>query len=198
MKKAWVLDQDSFDTLLEWLDPNRDLAGSKYETIRTRLIKIFTCRGCAEAEECADETINRAASKLHEIKDNWEGDPALYFYKIAQYVFQEWLRKTTRQGEMPAQDPSIKPAVIAEDNSEVIDECLAQCLQQVRENERTLVIEYYQERGQAKIDHHKQMAITMGIAVNALRIRACRIRRQLKNCVQICVDARLNRNGFNM
>lgn len=198
MKKAWVLDQDCFDTLLEWLDPNRDLAGSKYETIRIRLIKIFTCRGCAEAEECADETINRAASKLHEIKADWVGDPALYFYKIAQYVLQEWIRETARRGEMPAQDPAIQPTVIAEDDSDMMDECLAQCMEQLRENERTLVVEYYQKRGQAKIDHHKQMAITMGIAVNALRIRACRIRRQLKNCVQICVEARVSRNGFSM
>jgi hypothetical protein len=87
MKKGWVLTQESLDTLLDWLDPDRESAGCKYEAIRVRLIKIFICRGCAEAEELADETINRAASKLHEIKDNWEGDPALYFYKIAQYVF---------------------------------------------------------------------------------------------------------------
>ena len=59
MKKGWVLTQELFDTLLDWLDPDRERAGHRYETIRLRLIKIFTSRGCPEAEELADETINR-------------------------------------------------------------------------------------------------------------------------------------------
>lgn len=198
MKKGWVLTQECLDVLLDWLDPDREQAGHRYETIRLRLIRIFTCRGCAEAEELADETINRAASKLHEIKDNWEGDPALYFYKIAHYIWQESLREAARRGDLPAQDPSITPTVLIEDETEVVDECFKQCMEQLRENERTLAIAYYQQQGRAKIDHHKQMATAMGIAVNALRIRACRIRRQLKNCVEKCLEAKLNRNGFNM
>ena len=67
MKKEWVLTKEAFDALLEWLDPNRDIAAQKYETIRTRLIKIFSCRGCLEAEDLADETINRVTNKLPEI-----------------------------------------------------------------------------------------------------------------------------------
>ena len=47
--------------LLEWLDPNLDLAGEKYEEIRRGLIKIFGYRGCSDAEGLADETINRVA-----------------------------------------------------------------------------------------------------------------------------------------
>ena len=45
MKKGWVLTQELFDTLLDWLDPDRERAGQKYETIRLKLIKIFTSRG---------------------------------------------------------------------------------------------------------------------------------------------------------
>jgi hypothetical protein len=48
MKKGWVLTQELFDTLLGWLDPDRERAGDKYETVRIRLIKVFTCRGCLE------------------------------------------------------------------------------------------------------------------------------------------------------
>jgi hypothetical protein len=47
MKKDWVLTQDAFDKLLNWLDSDRERAGQKYETIRLRLIKIFTCRRCS-------------------------------------------------------------------------------------------------------------------------------------------------------
>ena len=58
------LSQEAFDRLLAWLNPNRALAGEKYEEIRRRLIKIFTCRGCTCPEVLADETINRVARKV--------------------------------------------------------------------------------------------------------------------------------------
>ncbi|HEY7785163.1 MAG TPA: hypothetical protein VIB00_10575, partial [Pyrinomonadaceae bacterium] len=61
MNKDWVLTQESFDALLHWLDPQRDRAGLRYEEIRRSLIKIFACRGCAEPEDLADETINRVS-----------------------------------------------------------------------------------------------------------------------------------------
>ena len=57
MKKEWDLNQNAFDNLLEWLDADRDRAAEKYEAIRLRLIKIFLCRGCSEAEELSDETV---------------------------------------------------------------------------------------------------------------------------------------------
>ena len=79
MNKDWILTQESFDALLNWLDPRREEAGQKYEDIRLRLIKIFTCRGCLEPEDLADETINRVSKKLPDIQDSYEGDPTRYF-----------------------------------------------------------------------------------------------------------------------
>ena len=80
MKKKWELTQAAFEKLLAWLDTDRDRAGSKYETIRLRLIKIFTCRGCLEVEELADETINRVVSRVDEVASDYQGDhPSLYF-----------------------------------------------------------------------------------------------------------------------
>jgi len=195
MKKGWVLTQELLDTLLDWLDPDRERAGYKYETVRTRLIKIFTCRGCAEAEELADETINRVASKLSEIINQWEGDPALYFFKVAQYVFVERQRTESRRMEMPMQDPA--PTAHAE-NDDIEFECLEGCLGELGTTERALVIEYYQQQGLAKIKQHQQMALAMGIGINALRIRACRLRGRLKKCVLECVGAREHRNEFSM
>jgi DNA-directed RNA polymerase specialized sigma24 family protein len=196
MKKGWVLTQELFDPLLDWLDPDRERAGHKYETIRLKLIKIFTSRGCAEAEELADETINRVASKLSEIIDNWEGDPALYFFKVAQYIFAERRTKDSRQ-EMLNPDRLVMPTVREENEDNPEYECLLQCLEVLRMSERALVVAYYEQQGRAKIEQHQQMATAMGIAINALRIRACRIKRTLRNCVQECVGARKQRNEFN-
>ena len=34
MKKEWVLTEDAFETLLAWLDPDRERAGGKSEKIK--------------------------------------------------------------------------------------------------------------------------------------------------------------------
>lgn len=185
MKKSWVLSQDAFDAMLAWLDSDREVAGAKYETIRVRLIKIFVCRGCASAEELADETINRVVSKVQEIVSNWEGDPALYFYKVAQNIYREWWRQMARQVDGPVDAPAISSIVV----NEVEYECLEQCLRELDHDERSLVVDYYQNQGRTKIEQHKKMAAEMGIAVNALRIRAHRIRLQLRKCVLQCLEA---------
>lgn len=197
MKKGWVLTQELFDTLLDWLDPDRERAGHKYETIRLKLIKIFNSRGCSEAEELADETMNRVASKLSEIINNWEGDPALYFFKVAQFVFAE-RRTIESRRKMPNQDPVVMPIVTEENEDNTEYECLLHCLNVLHIRERTLLVDYYQQQGRAKIEQHQQMATAMGIAINALRIRACRIKQTLRKCVQECVAAHKQRNEFDM
>src|SRR6266550_5419038 len=103
MNKDWVLTRESFDSLLAWLDSERDEAGRKYEEIRLRLIKIFVCRGCHEPEDLADETINRVSKKLREIESTYLGNPALYFYGVANKVHLEYLRRR------PAPIPPVRP-----------------------------------------------------------------------------------------
>src|SRR4051812_48482909 len=100
MNKNWALTQDAFDALLGWLDPNRDIAGQKYEDIRRRLVKIFSCRGCAEPEDLADETINRVTTRLATIESGFVGDPGRYFYGVANKVHLEYRRRKPAP-EMP-------------------------------------------------------------------------------------------------
>jgi len=179
MNKEWVLTQEAFDKLLLWLDPNREQAGKKYEEIRRRLIKLFTCRGCREAEELADETINRVTKKVREVADTYSGDPALYFYGVAHNVHLEYLR---RKQLSPPPAPAGQP-----DETEQEYDCLEQCMQRLTPDNRELVLQYYREEKKAKIDHRKLLAQRLGIAVNALRIRAHRIRASLQECVQNCL-----------
>ncbi len=183
MKKNWLLTRDSLDALLAWLDSDRDLAGQKYEEIRRRLIKLFTCRGCFEPEDLSDETINRVIRKLPEIVDAFTGDQIRYFYGVANKVHLEYLRRK------PIPDiPSVLPNN-EESNSEI--ECLDQCMAELTPENQSLVLEYYQEDKRAKIDHRKHLAERLGIAANALRIRAFRIRASLEACVRGCLSRRL-------
>jgi DNA-directed RNA polymerase specialized sigma24 family protein len=180
MKKEWVLTKEAFDALLGWLDPNRDLAAQKYESIRRRLITIFSCRGCLEAEDLADETINRVTNKLPEIQPTFTGEPARYFYGVANKVHLEYSRI-----RRPPSPPDVDMRC---DESEREFECLDRCMNKLSAENRALMLSYYQEDRHAKIEHRRQLAANLGIALNALRIRAHRIRASLQQCVQECLS----------
>jgi len=179
MNKDWTLTQETLDRLLLWLDPDRERAGAKYEQIRTRLIKLFTCRGCPEAEDLADETINRVTSKLYQVADDYQGDPALFFYAVAKKIFQEYGRRR-RQVAQP-----LPPAA---EGVEQEFACLEECMKALPAEQRDLVLQYYREDKRAKIDNRRQLAERLGIAINALRIRAHRIRATLQQCVENCLS----------
>ncbi len=179
MKKDWILTQELFDELLSWLNADREQAGHDYEAIRRRLIKLFTCRNCYESEDLADETINRVANKIAEIKDHFEGPRAPYFYAVANKVHLEYLRRKP--------EPFLPPLRPSED-IELEYACLEQCMERQTPSNRKLVLEYYQGEKKAKIDHRRSLAEGYGIALNALRIRAHRIRASLQECVENCLS----------
>jgi len=183
MTKNRELSRANFEKLLIWLDSDRELAARKYESIRLRLIKIFTLRGCHVADELADKTIDRVAEKMDSVAKNYEGDPALYFYGAGKLVFLEFL-KTPK--------PETLPHFIIQENNEKENfsqsyECLEKCLQELSEEQRKLIIEYYQDKKQAKIDHRKILAEKLGTSGEKLRVRVHRLRNILQKCVQRCM-----------
>jgi DNA-directed RNA polymerase specialized sigma24 family protein len=180
MKKEERLTQESFERLLGWLDADRDRAGERYESIRRRLIVIFASRGCREAEDLADETINRVTLKLAVIVGDYVGDPALYFYGVAQKVYQEYVRKSRRTVSSP-------PLREADEDVERVYECLENCMARLPAESHELIVEYYRGDRRVKIEHRKALAKKQGIALNALRIRAHRIRQTLQQCVEDCL-----------
>ena len=181
MKKDWILTQELFDGLLAWLNSDREQSGQEYEALQRRLIKLFTCRNCHEPEDLADETINRVANKVKVIKDHYVGPRAPYFYSVANKVYWEYLR---RPMTLPTPPPPADPS----ENIELEYECLEHCLELQTPTNRKLVLEYYQGEKRAKIDHRKKLAEKYGIALNALRIRAHRIRTALQECVEDCLS----------
>lgn len=172
--------QEGFDQMLAWLNPGREEAGKKYEDIRKRLIKIFTCRSCLFPEELADETIDRVVTKVSDLAGSYVGDPALYFFGVANNVFHEYIRKIH----------SPVPPLVIHSTKEVEQKysCLEGCMQELTTKTRELILEYYSDEGD-KIAHRKRQASRLGIELNALRIQACRIRAILFQCVQECLKS---------
>jgi RNA polymerase sigma factor (sigma-70 family) len=172
--------QGDFDRFLKWLDPDHEQAGTKYKEIQRRLIKLFTCRGCFEAEELADETINRVIKKMAEIADNYDGEPIAYFYGVARNVWLEYTKRKPFVAPPPPPDPP--------EELEKESRCLDECMEKLPPDNRALVLSYYQEEKQAKIDYRKRLADELGIGMNALRIKMCRIRASLQECLIECVS----------
>lgn len=179
------LTAETFHRMLAWLAPDRDTAGQRYETIRLHLIKIFVCRGCPVPEELADETFNRVAGKLDQIVPTYVGNPALYFYGVADKIFLEF----TRRRPVVAQPP---PA-ISSDEAERRYQCLERCMQGLSAGHRQLILAYYgygqgNEGKRGRVERRKALAGETGLAANALWVRVHRIRASLGKCVRQCIE----------
>jgi RNA polymerase sigma factor (sigma-70 family) len=175
-----IITQEQFDSLLGWLNADRELAGKRYETIRSGLIKIFVSKGFNDAEDLADETINRVIVRLPDIRENYVGEPAYYFRGVAKNIIRESAqRKEIALNVVDIRDDP-KP-----DPSEEYD-CLRHCLQRLPVNKQDLILDYYLYEGHEKIEHHKRMAGQLKITEGAIRSRAYQIRLTLQNCMRQC------------
>lgn len=180
MSKRTPPSQEAFEKLLAWLDPDRDKAIEKYQKIYLRLVRIFAARGCAEAEDLADETVNVVTSRIDWLVEHFVGDPALYFYGVARHIYQEWFKSK--------RPPPIPPS--APDNTETEQrcDCLEKCLKKITSAEEAeLVLRYHEGDGQERIANRKKMAEELGISLNALRIRICHIQARLRPCIEECM-----------
>ncbi len=163
---------EGFEKLLRWLNPDRDKAGEKYEKIRVRLIRVFACRGCCEAEDLADQTVNVVVSKIDWLEANYVGDPALFFYGVAKKIH-------------PPKPPPIPPPPDPDPpDIERVCSYLDDCLDDLPSSDRDVVLRYHQGDKQEKIKNRKKLAEELKISRNALRIKVCHIHSRLRNCVE--------------
>jgi RNA polymerase sigma factor (sigma-70 family) len=188
MARQWELTPEGFKMLLAWLDKDREQAGKKYEHIRQSLVKIFIRRGCDEAEDLADITINRVAGKFPELTHTYVGDPALYFYGVAKNVAREHQKHESNKAPLPIlseRDDMERKEAAAE--LEHRYECLEQCLRKLNDDNRELITRYYQRERQAKIDSRRELSKQLDISPLALRVRVHRLRNALYQCIQECL-----------
>lgn len=188
MKTDLVITEKSFEELLAWLDSNRDDAGRKYEEIRRSLVKIFAWRGCSDAESMADTTINIVAQKAWQLRETYQGNPQPYFYGVARNLIREY--HDSRNLFVAFDDTDLTESSTADDTddeAELVDACLSQCLETFETSDRELVLAYYEKDGQAKIKLRKCLAEKLGIDANALRVRMHRIRGSLGQCMDGCL-----------
>jgi len=185
----------AFSRLLEWLDDGVNSSGESYLEMRRRLIWYFDRRNRLTPDELADETLNRIARTLEESGAIGIRPPARYCYVVARFVLLEDLRNRehthVRLDEPRNCDgPLGLDARPEQEEAAGVQErqlaCLERCLQKLKPEQRELILEYYRDARREKIDRRREMAARLGITMNALAIRACRIRDVLEACVSSC------------
>ena len=172
--------REKFASFLEWLNPDRDRAGEEYEQLRFRLCTFFSQRHCTFADELADETINRVILKVSEEKIE---NKIAYCYGVAKNVYRESLRKERTHVDID------EVAIAAEEpeKQSFSNECFEKCLKKLSPASRTLLLDYFSEVKQAKIQMHRRISANLATTQTALRMRVMRIKQKLKLCVQECM-----------
>lgn len=186
---GWALDHAGFEGLLRFLDPDRDRAAARYEDIRRRLTKLFSWRGCLNSDEYVDRTMDRVARRLAEGAEVRVADPYQYVYGVAQNILREHWREPGRRWVVIA--PGADAYSQAED---VVGEervrfertllCAEECVARLPARTRALFLAYHAEPG--RIARRRALAASLGIPINALRIRVHRIRAAVERCVVAC------------
>jgi DNA-directed RNA polymerase specialized sigma24 family protein len=178
--KILDLSEESFYRLLARLNADPVLAGEEYEKLRARLMYFFERKGCRTPAELSDETINRLARKVEEgveIEDLFK-----FSYGVARLVLLEHWRDPKREWDQLDQQLSLpRPH---RDFDEHRLECMEKCLQALPADERDLIIKNCTLDKKGK----EEMARALGLTMNALRIRAFRIRTKLNACREKCVN----------
>jgi len=188
MARDSAIPPESFEEILAWLNPDRDVAAVIYVQLRHDLAKIFMWGRCADPEGLTDEAFDRVARKVHEVRPTYEGDPRLYFRAVANNLIKENHKKIKAQLSLEDIDPPDLPIIEPEDETAAeVDECLQQCLQGLDADKRALILSYYAKEKQAKIDHRYELAQKFGITVETLRVRVFRIRESLAVCIRRCI-----------
>jgi DNA-directed RNA polymerase specialized sigma24 family protein len=193
-KRDWALTEESLNKLLEALDPHRQRAAEQYEHVRRSLIRYFHWRGMSFPERDADETIDRVACKLGEVRVD---DVYKYILGVARNVAHESLRARSMEQTQLAESVSFSSETPADAAFARRVECCEACLAALPPQQRDLVLAYYEGEKQVKIENRRQLAEKTGIPIERLRIQVHRIREKLELCIKQCVSV-AEQNGADV
>ena len=180
----WILTEEAFAKFLAYLDPDKEQAGERYESLRLTLVKFFDWRGAHFPEECADETFNRVARKIE--SGEAVRDIATFCNGVARMIFLESTRSPEHRTISLEALSSPVTATSAPVEAGTQRDCFEQCLNNLPDETRQLILGYYQSERRGKIDNRLALAKELGIPLNALRNRAQRVRAKLEQCVKQC------------
>jgi hypothetical protein len=176
------MSQDDFDRLLRWFGPDRGISGKKYLETHERLTRLFHFNGCNRPEDLADEVMNRVAKKPPSL-ENPNSDHIAVLLGFGRNVLHEYWRERAFIDE--ACDLSEEPSGTDETAiKELWALGLEICLGRLGDNNRVFLLEYYHYEPGGKISHRRTMAEVRHTTLNALRLKACRLKSVVADCLR--------------
>lgn len=181
-----TLTPEAFGKFLRWLSEDDELAVREYQRIRTKLIGFFIHKGCTDADELFDKTVDIVVGKIESCAEY--PNPLAYCYGVARNVWYEDMRerKSVALDVDVASPEHPDPKV-----HELELQCLERCLGKLSPADRDIVTRYHGRQGRDKIGIRRLLADGAG-GMNALRIRMYRIRKELRICVVECTKRSVN------
>jgi DNA-directed RNA polymerase specialized sigma24 family protein len=175
------LSQEAFFRLLARLNADPSIAGEEYEKLRERLMYFFERKGCRIPAELSDETINRVARRVMEGLDIQ--DVFRFSHGVARLVLLEHWNDPKREWDQL--DERLSPPKSDREFDEHRLDCMEKCLQGLPAEDRDLIVKncILDKKGK------EELAMSMELTVNALRIRVFRIRTKLHACRERCIQS---------
>ncbi len=187
MARNSAIPPEGFEEILAWLNPDRDVAAATYVQLRQDLANLFRWRGLHDPDGLTDEVFDRVAKKVREVRPVYEGDPRHYFRAVANNLVKENLKKIKAYVPLDGIDLPAEQVAGVEDARAVMEDCLQSCLEDLSDHKRHLILAYYAKEKQAKIDHRNELAQSLGISVETLRVKVHRMRASLETCIERCM-----------
>jgi DNA-directed RNA polymerase specialized sigma24 family protein len=178
-----TLTQEMFDNLLTSLHRgSRETAGEIYEQLRDSLIHYFERRRCSVPDTLADQALDRVAIKL--MKNPiplLSRNPGTYFLRVARFIYLEYVKKETTKA---VRSTALFPVHSFDSDDQGQYECLQACLMELSDEDRRFFREYEMANARGK----RNLAESQGISINAVTLRAFKIRRRLEACTRDCFE----------
>ena len=176
------LTPEAFGKFLRWFSEDDVLSVREYQSVRMKLVRYFVHKGCADPDELFDKTVDIVVGKIDTCGNC--PSPLAYCYGVAKNIWRQDLRD--RKSGSPLDENIARPTHPETEIHEQELKCLEDCMNQLPLSDREVVIRYHQGQGREKIEIRRLLADELG-GGNALRIKMCRIRKDLRICVANCV-----------
>ncbi len=176
------MNPEDFARFLKLLSPDTEEAGRLYVRLQKKLVGFFSLKGVSDPGDAAADTIDRAVLRIAAGAD--VPDVERYCFGIARNIVKE--RSRILQRENSAFHKFIEDLSNSSAGQvERIYNILKPCFEQLDGEEQQLLLTYCHEiQGRARTEHRRQLAETMEMTVQTLRVRVTRLRNRLTECVQ--------------
>ena len=187
-RSEWSLTKEALDKLFAAFSQDIDDAAKQYEALRLRLIRYFEWRSISLPEDRADETLNRVARRIDEGQQ--VSNVVAYAWRVAYLVFLEVIKEPQpiNIDDEKIHPPVVEPQFDKDPEQDQRQLCFDDCLAALPMDQRKLILLFHQEERRAKIELRKSLAEQHKMSLNALRIRAHRIRKGLEECIADCLQ----------